>query len=132
MNLAVLHDVELVVRLAKVTLDPSSEDNAKALAKEILERYGAERELTKLDPPPIHWSTEGKPPPPLPLEVPPELAGEVSSCPKCGRTGTVEKWFGVVRKRGVIRKQSWCRPCRNRTNYYGEPRKYGPPEPIEK
>lgn len=40
-----------------------------------------------------------------------QWAGEIHTCPKCGHTGSVLTDFGL--KQGGLRKQSWCRSCRN-------------------
>jgi hypothetical protein len=44
------------------------------------------------------------------------------TCPKCEHEGPVDPDFGIVIVRGKERPQSWCRDCRNKTNYHNQPR----------
>lgn len=40
-----------------------------------------------------------------------------ATCPHCGMTGQVRKWFGIRNMgTGVLRPQSWCRDCRKDPN----------------
>lgn len=42
-----------------------------------------------------------------------------ATCPKCGKHGKVDPEFGLIKKPdGSMRKQSWCRDCRNGTSYH--------------
>ncbi len=46
-----------------------------------------------------------------------ELPGgplETHRCPRCGRTGSLDKDFGTRVLGGRRRPQSWCRACRSR------------------
>ena len=51
----------------------------------------------------------------------------IHTCPHCGHTGPIDPDFGVKLVRGIAYKQSWCKNCRQKTNYHTRPRRYQKP-----
>lgn len=83
-------------------------------------------------PPPAFWEDGTKAPRAKldPKLVDPKWRKEMRTCPKCGFTGDVATYFGVVVDRrygkAVERRQSYCANCRNKISYRNQPRKHRP------